>query len=99
MNWIRVAVVVSVTSWSTTAFVGSVVAQSKPKASTLAKDLRYTFNKRHDPNGIGKFYMGREIAHVMGYGFNGAGARWLERVEREREERLALMVGTVAIRM
>jgi len=97
MNWIRVAVVVSVTSWSTTALVGNVVAQSKPKASTFAKDLRYTFNKRHDPNGIGKFYMGREIARVMGYGFNGAGARWLERAEREREEKLMLMVRSLKL--
>jgi ubiquinone/menaquinone biosynthesis C-methylase UbiE len=37
----------------------------------------------HDPDGIGKFYMGREIAHVMGY----QGADWLERPERVEEER------------
>ncbi|MEC9009757.1 MAG: class I SAM-dependent methyltransferase, partial [Planctomycetota bacterium] len=49
-------------------------------------------------DGIGKFYMGREIAHVMGYGFNGSGARWLERVEREREERLALMVRSLKLK-
>jgi len=41
----------------------------------------YTFEKG-DPNGIGKWYMGREIAHVMG--FQGMG--WLERPEREKEE-------------
>src|SRR5262249_35031636 len=35
-----------------------------------------------DPNGIGKFYMGREIALVMGH----LAAGWLERPEREREE-------------
>ena len=33
-------------------------------------------------DGIGKFYMGREISHVMGH----QGAEWLERPEREREE-------------
>jgi SAM-dependent methyltransferase len=32
--------------------------------------------------GIGKFYMGREISHVMGH----LGADWLERDEREAEE-------------
>jgi ubiquinone/menaquinone biosynthesis C-methylase UbiE len=37
----------------------------------------------HDPDGIGKFYMGREIARVMGY----QGAEWLERPERIEEER------------
>lgn len=34
-------------------------------------------------DGIGKFYMGREISHVMGH----RGAGWLERPERIREER------------
>src|SRR3954452_16257136 len=33
-------------------------------------------------DGIGKFYMGREIARVMGH----EGADWLERPERMREE-------------
>jgi ubiquinone/menaquinone biosynthesis C-methylase UbiE len=46
------------------------------------KDGRYEWRARHDPNGIGKFYMGREIAHVMGH----AAATWLERPEREEEE-------------
>jgi ubiquinone/menaquinone biosynthesis C-methylase UbiE len=35
------------------------------------------------PDGIGKLYMGREIAKVMTY----HGAEWLERVERLEEER------------
>lgn len=49
---------------------------------------RYTFSRNnHDPNGIGKFYMGREIARVMGY----QGAPWLERKAREEEERLSLL--------
>ena len=43
---------------------------------------RYEVRKEHDPNGIGKFYMGREIAQVMGH----LAADWLERPEREREE-------------
>src|SRR5437868_1463628 len=43
---------------------------------------RYEVRKDHDPNGIGKFYMGREIAQVMGY----QAANWLERPEREKEE-------------
>lgn len=46
------------------------------------KDGRYEWKSRHDPNGIGKFYMGREIAYVMGH----AAATWLERPEREEEE-------------
>ena len=39
-------------------------------------------------DGIGKFYMGREIARVMGF----EGAAWLERDEREREERGDLLL-------
>lgn len=39
-------------------------------------------------DGIGKRYMGREIAHVMGW----QGAAWLEREEREKEERTDLLM-------
>jgi ubiquinone/menaquinone biosynthesis C-methylase UbiE len=35
--------------------------------------------------GIGKFYLGREISHVMGH----RGADWLEREEREEEENVS----------
>jgi ubiquinone/menaquinone biosynthesis C-methylase UbiE len=43
---------------------------------------RYNYRTDHDPDGTGKFYMGREIAQVMGH----EGADWLDRPEREREE-------------
>jgi SAM-dependent methyltransferase len=43
---------------------------------------RYETRTFHDPDGTGKFYMGREIAQVMGPG----GMPWLERPEREDEE-------------
>ncbi|RYF33446.1 MAG: class I SAM-dependent methyltransferase [Comamonadaceae bacterium] len=39
-------------------------------------------------DGIGKRFMGREIAHVMGW----QGAAWLEREEREKEERTDLLL-------
>lgn len=39
-------------------------------------------------DGIGKFYLGREIAHVMGH----RAAMWLERDGREREERTDLLI-------
>ena len=38
---------------------------------------------RRSPDGIGKFYQGREIAEVMGF----EGAQWLERSSRTTEER------------
>ena len=43
---------------------------------------RYVKKVDHDPDGIGVFYMGREIAQVMGH----EAADWLDRPEREKEE-------------
>jgi ubiquinone/menaquinone biosynthesis C-methylase UbiE len=53
------------------------------QAQQPASPSVYEARAEHDPDGIGKFYMGREIAHVMGY----QGAAWLERPERIEEER------------
>ena len=39
-------------------------------------------------DGIGKVYMGREIAHVMGH----QAADWLERSNREQEEKTSLLI-------
>ncbi|HSU56597.1 MAG TPA: class I SAM-dependent methyltransferase [Candidatus Dormibacteraeota bacterium] len=47
------------------------------------ESARYENRAKHDPNGLGKFYMGREIAQVMGH----QAADWLERPERDQEER------------
>lgn len=55
-----------------------------PPASTNFYERRAA----HDPNGIGLFYMGREIAHVMGH----QAADWLERPEREQEENTQLLI-------
>ena len=44
-------------------------------------------------DGIGKFYMGREISHVMGH----RGAAWLERADREREERTDLLIARLPV--
>ena len=45
-------------------------------------------------DGIGKRYMGRDIAAVMGW----QGAAWLEREEREREERTDLLVRALQLK-
>jgi len=52
---------------------------------------RYELRTNHDPNGIGKFYLGREIAHVMGH----QAADWLERPEREEEEKTQLLIDSL----
>jgi len=45
-------------------------------------------------DGIGKVYMGREIAHVMGH----QAADWLERGERNEEENTALLVRNLPLK-
>jgi ubiquinone/menaquinone biosynthesis C-methylase UbiE len=55
---------------------------------------RYETREDHDPNGIGKIFMGREIARVMGH----QAADWLERPEREEEERTDVMVDALKFR-
>ncbi len=56
--------------------------ESQPETDpTRPASTRYEQRAR-SRDGIGKFYMGREISQVMGH----QGAEWLERPEREREE-------------
>lgn len=69
-------------TWTRSALAALVVAPAWTLAQTAEPTARYEFREDHDPNGIGKFYMGREIARVMGH----QGADWLDRPEREAEE-------------
>ena len=68
--------------------------EAKSARAKQTDNPRYSRRADHDPNGIGKFYMGREIAHVMGY----LGAPWLERSTREEEERLTLLVRSLKLK-
>jgi SAM-dependent methyltransferase len=63
------------------AFAAVAITSSVPAADGMDGPV-YQYH-RASPDGIGKFYYGREIAHVMGY----AGVSWLERPERAAEER------------
>lgn len=67
--------------------------QQPPSAlpTDSAKVYRFSDASR---DGIGKFYEGREIAHVMGH----LGASWLERPEREREERTDLLLDALDLK-
>jgi ubiquinone/menaquinone biosynthesis C-methylase UbiE len=58
------------------------------------KPSRYERRSNHDPDGIGKFYMGREIAQVMGH----QGADWLDRPEREKEEAPTKLMDVLPVR-
>jgi len=71
-----------------------VAAQPDAKKKQDPSKNRYEVRQIHDPNGIGKFYMGREIAMVMGW----QGAGWLERPEREREEQVSKLMKSLEIK-
>ena len=72
------------------AFIATALADEAPKPPSP----RYETRELHDRNGIGKFYMGREIAMVMGH----QAADWLERPEREQEERVDKMVELLGLK-
>jgi len=59
---------------------------------TMGQD-RYKI-RAGDPNGINKWYMGRQIAHVMSH----YGIDWLEREEREMEENTSLLLKNLAVK-
>src|SRR6476646_9100636 len=57
-----------------------------------ARDAKSVYETRPGtPDGIGKFYMGREIAQVMGH----QAAGWLDRPEREQEEQPEKMLNAL----
>jgi protein-L-isoaspartate O-methyltransferase len=73
---------------SPTAFCRAAEEPTKPGAP------RYEYRAAHDPNGTGKFYRGREIAQVMGH----QAADWLERPEREQEEKPGLLLEALKLK-
>ena len=64
-----------------------------PTTSSAADSKRYKVGKRSF-DGIGKYYMGREISRVMGH----LGAGWLERDTRQAEERTDLLVKALKLK-
>lgn len=76
------------------AIAAALVAPAFAETPTAAAAPRYETRAEHDPNGIGKFYLGREIARVMGH----QAADWLERPEREQEEKTEAMVDALKFR-
>jgi len=54
----------------------------------------YATGPSRTAGGSGKFYMGREIAWVMGH----PGAGWLDRPERESEERPSLLIRALGLK-
>jgi len=75
--------------WVLLAFVLALPAAAIPAQPETARYAKVPAS----PDGIGKAYLGREIAQVMGAG----GAPWLERTERAQEERPDLVLAALEI--
>ncbi|QMU27191.1 class I SAM-dependent methyltransferase [Adhaeribacter radiodurans] len=67
---------------------------SQATTSSIPSDSLYVYKSPIDPNGIGKYYRGRQIAYTMGH----SEASWLERSEREKEERTDLLLQALKLR-
>ncbi|ADB39477.1 class I SAM-dependent methyltransferase [Spirosoma linguale] len=69
-------------------------SQQQPASTSITDSAAVYQFKDASRDGIGKLYQGREIAHVMGH----LGASWLERPEREREERTDLLLKALSLK-
>lgn len=65
-----------------------------PAAQPASGAARYTQLANPHPDGTGKVFMGREIAQVMGH----QAADWLERPEREQEEKPRAVMELLALK-
>jgi protein-L-isoaspartate O-methyltransferase len=72
------------------AVIGPLLPADNPAGAVPRYETRPDF----DPDGINKFYMGRQIAAVMGY----QAAGWLERPEREKEERCSKLIEALKLK-
>lgn len=66
-------------------------AQSNSHTTDKSFDEPYYRAGSRSYDGIGKYYMGREISEVMGH----RGAAWLERDDRQEEERTDLVLANL----
>jgi protein-L-isoaspartate O-methyltransferase len=98
-TWGQVSLAVGIPMRSTTLyFFGAMLScfgggTAAAAQQTRPPEAQYE-TKGRTRDGIGKFYFGREIAQVMGH----QGAGWLERPEREEEERTDLLVEALGLK-
>jgi protein-L-isoaspartate O-methyltransferase len=74
--------------------IAAAVAPGLWAEPTAGAAPRYETRPDFDPDGINKFYMGRQIAAVMGY----QAAGWLERPEREKEEHCSKLLEVLKLK-
>ena len=72
--------------------VGAVLHAADPAARAIPVPLYE--GRPGTPDGLGKWFLGREIAHYMSH----QGAPWLERAEREEEEKTSLVLPALTLR-
>lgn len=72
------------------------LSSADPQVQAAVEPHRPLYETRaiHDQNGTGKFYMGREIAQVMGPG----GIPWLDRPERDDQEKPSIVLDALKLR-
>ena len=75
-------------------FLGLIGLGTVAFAQITTQKPPYEKRSDHDPDGIGVFYMGREIAQVMGH----QAADWLDRPEREAEEAPSLLIKSLGLK-
>jgi precorrin-6B methylase 2 len=80
-------------SWALVLLAGCNAQDNLQADASAAQSDSYQFTQA-SRDGIGKWYMGREISHVMGH----LGAGWLERDEREQVERTDLLIENLPLR-
>jgi SAM-dependent methyltransferase len=83
-RWVRVSSIIAALSL----VLGTFVLPAPTAIAEKSVAMPLYREGRGSPDGIGKFYQGREIAAVMGF----EGAPWLERPSRASEERPDLLV-------
>lgn len=78
-----------------TGVCGALLAQpaAEPAREPASPSSPYEYRAPANPDGIGKFYRGREIARTMSH----EGADWLERPEREAEEAPEQVLAALAL--
>jgi ubiquinone/menaquinone biosynthesis C-methylase UbiE len=90
--WAGLVATGAITACTQLPMESNVVNAASLRATTItahpADSAGYVSRPPRDPNGIGRYYEGRQIAHVMGH----EGADWLERDDRKREEGTELLI-------
>jgi len=74
-------------------FVVLSTCEAQQKSTTASAEETYTFSSP-SRDGTGKYYLGRELSHVMGH----LGASWLERAEREKEENVSQAIQNMKLK-